>query len=93
MWAMQLLLHIRGRPQRQGRSQEWDALIGTPIMSVLDESWRSTLQAPMFGWMLNLTSFASSVARPGFMATILVPNDDAVWYLLKQKGMKPFVLL
>ena len=56
------------------------------IIYPTQNSWAYIPQAAMFGWMLNLTSFGASAIRPGFMATILAPNDDAVWYLLNQKG-------
>ena len=42
----------------------------------------------MFGWLVNLTDVGEAAARPGFMGTVLAPNDDAVWYMLKQKGGK-----
>ena len=45
-------------------------------------------QAPKFAWLLNLTDVGEAAARPGFMATVLAPSDDAVWYMLKQKGEK-----
>ncbi|GAX80921.1 hypothetical protein CEUSTIGMA_g8356.t1 [Chlamydomonas eustigma] len=45
-----------------------------------------TSKAPMFLWMLNLTSFGPLITRPGYYATLLAPTDSAVWNMLKQKG-------
>jgi hypothetical protein len=39
-----------------------------------------------WGWMVNLTEFGPQTALPGFMATMLVPSDDAVRALMSSLG-------
>ncbi len=43
-------------------------------------------QAPMFLSLANHTAFGSLLTRPGYMATVLAPDDGSVWDMLKSKG-------
>lgn len=43
-------------------------------------------KAPEFAWLANLSDVGPSISRPGYMAVMLVPGDDAVRRLLQTQG-------
>ncbi|KAG1668457.1 hypothetical protein FOA52_005230 [Chlamydomonas sp. UWO 241] len=44
------------------------------------------VQAPEFLALINLTEFSENVTKPGFMSTMLAPNDEAVKEMLSRLG-------
>lgn len=40
----------------------------------------------MFLWALNFTEYGDYVTKPGFMATLLAPTDDAMNAMIKKLG-------